>query len=58
VTGGGFTQVTAAPFSQRIATATNLAVERYLRATTTTSGGFSEMTFAVLVCRNPLTPVL
>lgn len=56
VTGGAFTAVTSAPTSQRIATATNLAVERYLKVTTTTSGGFTSCTFAVMVVRNLLTP--
>jgi hypothetical protein len=45
VTGGSFTVVTAAPFSQRIATARNQAVERYLRVVTT--GTFSNAVFAV-----------
>jgi len=57
VTGGGFTQVTAAPYSQRIATATNLAVERYLRVATVTTGGFTSMGFAVMVVRNSAAPV-
>lgn len=56
VTGGAFTVVTAAPFTQRIATATNLAVERYLKVTTTTTGGFTTCTFAVMVVRNLATP--
>jgi hypothetical protein len=51
VTGGGFTQVTGVT-SERIATADDLAVERYLRVITTTSGGFSDMDFAVVVVRN------
>lgn len=50
VTGGGFTQVTAGPTRERIATASNQTVERYLRAVTT--GTFTSVTFAVLVCRN------
>lgn len=57
VTGGGFTQVTAAPTSQRIATATNLAVERYLKVTTVTTGGFSSLAFAVAIVRNGSAPV-
>jgi len=56
VTGGGFTQVTAAPFAQRIATATNLAVEEFLKVTTVTSGGFNSVTFAVMVVRNAAVP--
>jgi len=56
VVGGGFTQVTVGPTSQRIATATNLAVERYLKATTVTTGGFTSCVFAVMVVRNLATP--
>jgi hypothetical protein len=50
VTGGGFTAVTTAPGAQRIQTATNLAVERYVRVVT--SGTFSSITFAVMIARN------
>lgn len=49
VVGGGFTAATGIT-SQRIATADNLAVERYLRVTTT--GTFSNAVFAVMVARN------
>ena len=57
VVGGGFTQITGgAPLTQRIATATNLAVERYLKVTTVTTGGFSSLVFAVMCVRNPLAP--
>ncbi|MEV0382885.1 hypothetical protein [Nonomuraea sp. NPDC050643] len=52
VTGGGFTQVTAGPTSQRIETARGQTVERYLRVVTTTSGGFSSLSFVVMVVRN------
>ena len=51
VTNGVFTSVAAAG-SERIATANNQAVERYLRVNTTTVGGFTECTFAVVVVRN------
>jgi hypothetical protein len=57
VTGGGFTEVTSGPTTERIATAVDLAVERYLRVVTTTSAGFTELTFAVTVVRNLATPV-
>jgi hypothetical protein len=56
VTGGGFTAVTSGPTTQRIATATNLAVERYLKVTTTTSAGFTSCVFAVMVVRNLAAP--
>jgi hypothetical protein len=53
VTGGGFTQITSTtPQSQRIETTRNLAVERYLRVVTTTSAGFTSLTFAVVVAKN------
>ena len=58
VVGGGFTQITTgqAPLAQRIATATNLAVEEYLKVTTVTTGGFTSCTFAVMVVRNLAAP--
>lgn len=52
VTGGAFAVVTAGPQAQRIQTARALAVERYLRVTTTTSAGFSNLVFGVIVKRN------
>lgn len=52
VTGGAFTEVTSGPTVERIATAADQTVERYLRVITATTGGFSELTFAVMVCRN------
>lgn len=54
VTGGAFTAVTAAPFAQRIETTRALAVERYLRVTTSTTGGFTSLDFAVVVNVNPI----
>lgn len=52
VTGGAFTQITAGPTSERIATAAGQTVERYLRVITATTGGFSDLQFAVSVVRN------
>lgn len=61
--GGGdaFADITAAttgalttPAGVRVATAVNASVERYLRVVTT--GTFSAADFAVVVCRNSLTP--
>ena len=49
VTGGAFTQVTSGPTSERIATSASQAVEQYLRVVTTTTGGFSSLSFAVMV---------
>jgi hypothetical protein len=54
VTGGAFTAATAIG-TQRIETAANLTVERYLRVVT--SGTFSSATFAVLICRNEVAPL-
>ena len=50
VTGLTFTAVTAAPAWQRLATAGNATVRRYLRVATT--GTFSSATFAVALNRN------
>lgn len=49
ITGGAFTSVTSAPGSERIRTATNGAVRRYVRAVT--SGTFTSATFAVVLHR-------
>ena len=57
VTGGAFAQITAGRVTERIATSTSLAVERYLRVTTTTSAGFTSLAFAVAVVRNLAAPV-
>lgn len=56
VTGGVFTQITGGPTSQRIATAADLTVRRYLRVTTVTTGGFTDLQFAVSVTRNATEP--
>ncbi len=53
VVGGGFAAASAVG-TQRIATATNLAVERFLKITTT--GTFTEATFHVVVVRNLAAP--
>lgn len=52
VTGGAFTQITSAPTVERLQTSRSQTVERYLRAVTTTSGGFSSLVFAVVAVRN------
>lgn len=51
VTGASFT-VTAAPTALRVETARNAQVPRYLRAVTTTTDGFSSVTFALVATRN------
>jgi hypothetical protein len=57
VTGGAFTEITAGPTWERIQTARDQTVERYLKVTTTTTGGFTELSFAVVVARNPVAVV-
>jgi hypothetical protein len=52
VTGLTFTQITAGPTSERLATASGATVRRYLRASTVTTGGFSSLTFAVVIVKN------
>jgi hypothetical protein len=52
VAGLSFTQVTAAPFSQRLATAAGATLRRYVRAVTATSGGFTSAVFSIQVTRN------
>lgn len=48
-----FAQITGGtPSAQRISTANNTAVNRYVRAVTTTSGGFTSFAFQVTVVRN------
>ncbi|WP_225840313.1 hypothetical protein [Streptomyces sp. NK08204] len=54
VTGLTFTAVTTAPGTQRVATASNATIRRYVRAVTTTSGGFTSAQFAVSFIRNPV----
>lgn len=54
VSGFAFAATTAAHTTQRIATSNTATIRRYLRAVTTTSGGFTSVTFSVMVCRNPI----
>jgi hypothetical protein len=57
VVGGAFAAVNAGSRgAQRISTATNLTVERYLRVVTT--GTFNPATFAVNIIRNRVAPVV
>ncbi len=58
ITGGGFTQITSGDqHTERLATATNLTVEQFVRAITITTGGFSAFEFAVMFVRNEAVPV-
>jgi hypothetical protein len=52
VAGFGFTAVTAANTQERIQLGGTATVRRYLRAVTTTSGGFTTVSFHVLVVKN------
>lgn len=58
VTGLSFTATTAAHTTQRIATANNATIRRYLRLVTTTVGGFTTVTCAVTVVRNQIAGVV
>lgn len=49
-----FTAVTAAPYTQRIALGNTATVRRYLRVSTTTSGGFTSVSFAVSFTKNKI----
>ena len=57
VTGGAFTEITTGPTWERIQTARDQTVERYLRVTTTTTGGFTSLAFSVIVSRNTVSTV-
>jgi hypothetical protein len=52
VAGLAFTQVTSAPGAQRISISNTTTVRRYVRAVTTTSGGFTSASFAVVLVAN------
>lgn len=49
ITGGGFTQITSGPTTERIEIVAGTEIRRYVRAVTTTSGGFTSLVFAVAV---------
>jgi hypothetical protein len=49
---GAFTQVTTAPTVERIETGATENVKRYIRATTSTTGGFSDLQFVVMAVQN------
>jgi hypothetical protein len=58
VAGLSFTAVTAAPTTQRLATGNTATIRRYLRAVTTTSAGFTSVTFAVQITKNEVAGVV
>lgn len=57
--GAAFTQITSGtPQAQRIAISNNATVRQYVRASTVTTGGFSNLQFAVAFNRNPIANVV
>jgi hypothetical protein len=57
--GGAFTQITSGtPQAQRIAVGNTATVRRYIRAVTVTTGGFTSVTFAVAINKNPVAGVV
>lgn len=58
VSGLAFTQVTAGPFTQRIAIANTATIRRYVRAVTVTTGGVTSVTFAVVLVKNEIEGVV
>jgi hypothetical protein len=57
IASGAFAQTTAAITTQRLALTNTATVRRYLRAITTTVGGFTSVTFGVMFNRNPIAGV-
>lgn len=53
ISGAEFTEVTAGPTAERIVLALTADVRRYVRVVTSTTGGFTSVTFAVSFTRNP-----
>lgn len=51
---GAFAQTTAAQTTQRIAVVNTATVRRYVKATTITTGGFTTVSFAVALVKNPV----
>lgn len=53
-----FAQVTGSvPLAQRIASSNTTTIRRYLRVITSTTGGFTSATFAVIINKNPVAGV-
>lgn len=55
VTNLAFTEVTSAPFVERIATAADATIKRYIRVSTSTTDGFTDLQFAVMIVKNEMT---
>ena len=58
IASGAFAQTTAANTTQRLALTNTATVRRYVRAITTTVGGFTTVTFGVAFVRNPIAGVV
>ena len=59
VAGLSFTQITGAvPLAQRIAVGNTSTIRRYVRAVTTTTGGFTNLAFVVALMKNPVAGVV
>ena len=54
VAGLGFTQITSAPFVERISVANTTTIRRYVRAVTVTTGGVTSVSFAVVFVKNEI----
>lgn len=54
LSGAAFAQTTAARTTQRVAVGGTATVRRYVRASTVTTGGFTSVTFAVALVKNPV----
>lgn len=54
VTSFAFTQITSAPGIQRIAIGNTATLRRYISVATVTTGGFSNLKFAVSIIKNPI----
>lgn len=52
IPGGTFAEVTTSPQSQRLQTSRTEAIENFVRVTTTTTGGFTNLEFIVVFTRN------
>lgn len=59
VTGLAFTQITGGtPLAQRIAISNTSTIRRYVRAVTTTTGGFTQLKFVACLMKNPVAGVV
>jgi hypothetical protein len=58
VSGLAFTEVTSGPVAERVWIANTATVRRYVRVATTTTGGFTSLTFSVVVVKNEVEGVV